>query len=215
MSYQEYVVRIIDQYKQKGTGDIPDPIPILNDQNVRVGSLHAVAADYKETVPNCVELFAKWRKENPTISPSQFVITNERTEKWLNDLVIYNDNRIIFLIRDMKGRYVGHIGLAGFRYEQKTAEVDSVLRGEKDIEPGMMRYAMNALLQWGRERLKHFDLEELSDNAHAVSFYERCGFVRDKLIPLVKVESPGEVRWVPSDRPAENADRYYLHMVLC
>ena len=217
MSYQEYVVKIIDQYKQKGPGDIPDPIPILNGQNAKVGFLRAVTADYKEAVPGCVELFARWRKENPTISPSQFVITNERTEKWLNDLVINNNNRIIFLIQDLKDRYIGHIGFAGFRYEQKTAEVDSVLRGEKNVDPGMMQYAMAALLQWGRERLllEHFDLEVLSDNAHAVSFYERCGFIKDKLIPLVKVETSDEVRWIPSDKPVPNADKYYLRMVFC
>lgn len=213
---KEHVIQTMDLYKRKKKTDYLIMIPILDDEMQIMGFLRPITADYHATIPGCVQSFSKWRKENPSLSPARFVVTDERTDGWLKRLVIENNNRITFMIQDLNGINVGHIGFAGFRYDSQTAEVDSVLKGVKAGYPRMMEYALKALIQWGRDVLKipHFDLEVIWNNDHAIRFYERCGFEKDYLIPLEKEELPDETRWVVCKEPKENAEMYYQHMTL-
>lgn len=216
LTYQEQVKQTLDRYKRKNPEDYLVLIPIFDKMQNTIGFLRPVTADYRTTTPACVELFSRWREENPTLSLARFQVTNERTERWLDRLVVENDNRIIFLIQDSAGEYIGHIGFAGFRYEKRAAEVDSVLRGKKGVHPRMMEWAMDALICWGKRELglEHIDLEVYSANEHAIQFYKRCGFCEGHLIPLRRVELSDEVKWVPCD-DEHSAEKYYLHMVLC
>lgn len=191
-------------------------IPIIDDKKILRGELYPVTINYHDEIPDCISLFSNWRKENPTLSPSVFQITDERTEAWMKKAVIENDNRIIFMVRDNEGEFLGHIGFAGFRFDTKTAEVDSVLRGVKGKTPRIMEFALLSLVEWGKKELglEHIDLEVISDNYHAINFYKRCGFVEDQLIPLKKVILQDEVKWVACQE-LKNAEKYYLHMILC
>lgn len=211
---REYVIKTINSYKRKSSTDYLTLIPILNDEEQTIGFLRPVTADYNTTIPDCVTLFSKWRRENPSLSPARFTVTDERTDSWLKRLVVENDNRITFLIQDFNGKYIGHIGFAGFRYDSKTVEIDSVLKGVKDGYPRMMEFAMKALIRWGQDVLKipHFDLEVIWNNSHAIRFYERCGFESDYLIPLEKEQLEDEIRWVACKDQREDAQMYYQHM---
>lgn len=212
---KEIIIPIMDRYKRKQETDYLILIPILNDENKTVGYLHPVTKDYKQRIENCVSLFSQWRKENPTLSPARFEITDERTDNWLKKVVVDNDNRILFIVQDTIGTSIGHIGFASFRYDTQTAEVDSVLKGVKTGYPCFMEYAMKALLKWGKEvlEIEHFDLEVIWDNDHAIRFYERCGFEKDHLIALEKEELSDEIRWVVSKDQNVKAEMYYQHMI--
>ncbi len=214
MGERELRIKIMDQYKRKSETDMLILVPILDNQGKTVGFLRPVTADYKVSIPNCVSLFSNWRKENPAISAARFEITDERTDTWLQKLIIHNDNRILFMVQDVSGKNIGHIGFAGFRDDIATAEVDSVLKGVKTGYPRFMEFAMYALLKWGREvmALKNFDLEVLWNNTHAIAFYERCGFVKDYLIPLERIELPDETKWVVNESLKDTAELYYQHM---
>ena len=216
MSYRDQVTGVLNKYKRKSPEDYLVMVPVTDASNTVVGFLHPVTADYRSSIPNCVDLFSRWREENPTLSLARFQITHQRTEFWLDHSVILNDNRIIFLIEDCQREYIGHIGFANFRYEQRIAEVDSVLRGRKKIHPRIMEYAISALVRWGKRELglRQIDLEVYSENAHAINFYKRCGFSADVLIPLEKEILPDEVRWNPCADNTKPAEKYYLRMIL-
>lgn len=216
MISEEDRINIINRYKRKSDNDYLVLIPINDKFCHTIGFLRPITTDYNRSLPTCVSLLGKWRKENPSLSPARFEISDERTDSWLQKLVINNNNRIIFLIQDVSGTNIGHIGLAGFRHDEAIAEVDSVLRGEKNVYPQMMEYSMNALLNWGKSVLsiQHFDLEVIWNNEHAIHFYERCGFVKDYLIPLRKEVLPNEVKWVVDYELGQTAELYYQHMTL-
>ena len=55
----------------------------------------------------------------------------------------------------------------------------------------------------------------LWDNAGGISYYKRCGFKEEELIPLKRVEAQGEITWVPWESTPDRAEKYYLHMRLC
>lgn len=216
MEYEKQLKYVLDKYKRKKRTDYLIQIPIYNEEKL-IAFLRPITADFLCTMPECVALLGKWRVQNPTLSPARFTVTDERTQKWIENLVINNDNRIIFMIQDFSGSYLGHIGLAGFDYANKKAEIDSVLRGEKNVCPRLMEFAMRNLIEWGKAELKleRFCLEVLHDNEHAIDFYKRCGFVPKRIIPLQKFESEDEIKWTPmKDVNASVYEMAYLYMEL-
>jgi RimJ/RimL family protein N-acetyltransferase len=215
-NYQSYIDDIINRYKCKSIDDYLICLPVYDGSNNIVAYLRPITVNYLVTIPNCVALMSKWRVENPTIGTGIFTVTHERTQRWLDNFVINNNNRIIFLIADFTGTYLGHIGYAAFQRDIQAAEIDSVLRGEKNVIPGLMQFCMNTMIKWGRQTLclEEITLKVFSDNIRAVEFYERCGFVKDILIPLVKVILPDEEKWeISLDPNLKDAERYYLKMV--
>ena len=72
---------ILNFYKRKQARDKLILIPILDSEENTVGFLRPVTADFNVTIPDCVELLNRWRVDNPTLSPSRFPITHERTRR--------------------------------------------------------------------------------------------------------------------------------------
>lgn len=208
---------ILNFYKRKQARDKLILIPILDSEENTVGFLRPVTADFNVTIPDCVELLNRWRVDNPTLSPSRFPITHERTRRWITDAIIENDKRILFLIQALDGKYVGHIGFTNIDLKCRAAEVDMVLRGERTDILGFMGYVMSALVQWGKQelQLKHIDLVVLPSNEHAISFYRRCGFREEGIVPLIKVEEDDEISWIRCEETVPNPEFYFLHMILC
>lgn len=217
MMHEKRVTEKLNQYKRKQSRDNLVLIPILGADESTIGFLRPITADYKITMKECVELLSCWRAENPTLSPTRFHVTHEGTERWINNLVINNDQRILFMVQDTGGSYIGHMGFAGFDYTVRSAEIDLVVRGRKNTAYGLMEHAIQALVRWGRQELEleHIGLDVLWDNAHAISFYERCGFQKGELIPLTREDAQGETRWTPHRGAQFEAEKYYLHMTLC
>ena len=201
MTYAAQVVETIHRYKRKHGKDNLVLVPILDADQNTIG----------------VELLRRWRAENTTLSPTQFQVTYAGTERWIENLVVQNDQRILFMVQDVNGTCIGHMGFADFCYDTRSAKIDLVVRGEKNISRGLMGHAIAALVRWGKQELEleHIGLDVLWDNEHAIAFYERCGFHKCERIPLTRKESEGEIRWVPHKGAQFEAEKYCQHMVLC
>lgn len=212
----ERVTYILDRYKRKRNEDNYTLVPVLNEGQETAGFLRPVTADFEMTIPGCVELLNRWRVENPTLSPSRFPITSERTRRWITDAIINNDNRILFMVQSLEGTYIGHLGFTAIAPEKRSAEVDQVVRGEKNVYPGLMGFALKSLIGWGKTELglTHIDLVVLPDNEHGIEFYKRCGFERDGIIPLIKVETDNEISWLRCQELEVEPEYYFLHMSL-
>jgi len=212
VTYEEKIVQTLNRYKRMQGDDPLLLITVTDGEKRRIGVLRPITADFRTAIPECAMLLSRWRLQNPTLSPTRFTITAERTEKWLDSLVIGNPDRVLFLVQDSDGNCIGHMGFAGFDFDQKSAAVDLVVRGEQGGAPGLMGYALHALIRWGKAELglRRIGLEVLWDNDHAIAFYMRCGFLRQGLIPLERQEVQGETRWGVGC--AEKAEKYYLHM---
>lgn len=216
LDHKKMVIHTLDQYKRKQCRCHLILIPILNEAQKTVGFLRPVTADFAETIPKCVELLDRWREDNPTLSPSRFPITHERTQKWISNAIINNDKRILFMIQNLEGIYVGHIGFTNISPEKRSAEVDMVVRGEKNLNPGLMGLALKSLICWGKADLdlEYIDLVVLPHNEHGIAFYQRCGFEKDGIVPLIKVEADNEISWIRCQDPAAEPEYYFLHMSL-
>ena len=135
---------------------------------VPVGLTHA--ADSRT-----LELLTTWRAENEMAFPTRFVVTTTGTREWLQNSVLQNPNRLLFLISDPFMRPLGHIGV--LRRDDAKLELDNVVRGSKDF-PGIMSGSVLALENWVRDQLNIHTLElrVLRSNTRAMRFYERLGY---------------------------------------
>ena len=214
--FQAFIKQTFDSYKGRDKNYILKELPVYDDAGEILAYLRPITADYRKTIKDCALLMGNWRTENPSISDSVFTVTIERTEKWLDNLVIGRDDRLLFMIMTLDGQYIGHVGYSSFRYEDRTAEIDSILRGVQGVYPGIMTFAIRTLLQWGIDvlQLRNIELSTGIDNLRAQELYRRCGFELKSRKALVKVVTQDEVRWDPAADPdMQDAERYAVVML--
>lgn len=213
--FERYIASLFDRIKRKDPSDSYLCIPVLNHENQTVGLLKPVCFDYKDMFPGCIFLLSKWRRENPSLSNSVFEVTDARTEKWLENLVLARPDRILFFIDELDGTHIGHIAYSSFDFENKTAEIDAVLRGRSSTVRGLMTFAVRAMVRWAEKylNLNCIQLRVSDGNERAVSLYQRCGFRCISKIPLFRRELEGETRWDEDKmRNPSEAERYEILM---
>ena len=60
---------------------------------------------------------------------------------------------MLFLVCDRHGHPVGHLGFANAAADDRSMEIDNVVRGERARAPGLMGEALDALIAWAEELL--------------------------------------------------------------
>ena len=192
-------------------------IPIINDKGNTVGFLKPVTFDYEILFPTVVSLCSKWRRENPSLSNSIFEITDERTKRWIDNLILKRKDRLLFLIDDLDGNHIGHCAYSTFDFEKRIAELDAFCRGEVCKIPKLMKCVDKAMIRWAKDNLKleALQLRVNEDNDWSILLHKRCGFEIVSRIPLFKRVLEGEVRWDEDDtRDEKEADKYEFLMRL-
>jgi perosamine synthetase len=217
--YKSEVIQILDKYKCKSPADEWRAIPIQSEKGI-IGFLKPVTFSYKLICPKYIHLVCLWRMENPIGFANTFQGSIQKTEYWFDNVLLPREDRILFFVYSfLKSDPIGHLGLSSFNFEKKSCEIDNVVRGKKD-EKGLMTLATQTLISWAKRTLLVTDiyLRVLSDNNHAITFYQRLGFERQRNIPLYKVETPDITEWVEDHNNEMNGvkpDRYYTYMKLC
>lgn len=156
----------------------------------------------------------RWRNTHVAAYPSQFVATPASTSAWLRDRVLAVPDRMLFLVADKHGRVVGHLGFASAINDEGSLELDNIVRGVDSASPGVMSRAMNALIDWAEEKLlpREICLRVFETNLHAIAFYEKLDFVRDRLLPLKRHQSNASVNY-QSCAENETPDTHFVRMI--
>jgi RimJ/RimL family protein N-acetyltransferase len=164
-----------------------------------------------ENMPNIIDLLSKWRKENEDWFTAIFPVTHEGTKVWMRDRLINEPDRILFLI-EVKGEFIGHVGLWRFDFDTFSCEIDNIVRGEKSF-PGIMYNAISEMHNWGRKQLgiKNFYLQTFLENEKAINLYKKLDYEIIKVESLQKVSNGNRIEWIKSD-DIENAERHNIHM---
>jgi len=154
-----------------------------------------------------------WRNADVAAYPSQFTATLASTKAWLRDRVLAAPDRMLFLVVNKFGRIVGHMGFASAINDDCSLEMDNIVRGVKAGDKGIMKQGMVALLDWAEEKLgpREIYLRVFDTNAHAIAFYEKLGFVRDRLLPLSKHADGANVNYKPTPDGVQ-PDTHFVRM---
>jgi len=132
---------------------------------------------------------------------------------WLKKGVQEREDRLLFLVNDIYGETIGHVGISSFNYEKKTCEIDNIVRGEVSSQSKVMESAVKGLLTWIFEKIEPecIELRVFNDNTKALALYYRLGFQLDALYPLEKTVKGDEIEWIDSDN---KIDRFFISMKL-
>lgn len=173
--FQKTVVEIFRDIKQNNPSPAVSIIPVVHNGTI-ISYLRAVTRTSVKN-PEEIKRFAKWRKQSEQWFPTQFRVTLSGTKKWAKEQLIDKEDRILFMIEDLTGIAIGHVGLYRFDFDRRSCEIDNIIRGEKKL-PGIMTSAIMALCQWGSDVLgiKTYSLRCNPRNTKALALYKRCGF---------------------------------------
>jgi len=188
-------------------------LPILQ-KGLVIGSLECVTQNTLKD-QSVIKNFAYWRKRNQRWFPSQFKVTLAGTQKWSQRQLMDQKDRILFIIVDIQGLRVGHIGLYRFDSINNAIEIDNVIRGKK-ARKGIMTSALHALIDWVRDntKIRFLTLRVFSDNEKAIRLYKRCQFVVKRQIPLYKRQDAHTLWWDEKGEKDEKPKRYFVCMEL-
>jgi RimJ/RimL family protein N-acetyltransferase len=178
-----------------------------------IGLLRPVVTRPGDTSPEDVSVLTDWRNRHVQSFLTEFVATEERTERWLVESVGPDDTRILFMVEDLEGQTVGYMGLAYIDWETGYAEFDAIVRGAA-APPGLMSRSIRAMWAWGRAALglKRLGGRVRSDNP-ALPFFARMGVIEHGRVPLRPEQADGEIRWV-EDPSLEAGGPSLVHMEL-
>jgi len=214
--YEDFIKKTFDSYKCKSYSDEYRTIPMYDDSYNLVAFLKPVTYLYEQLMANYILYICKWRMENSIGFANVFTNTPEKTKNWIDKVLLPRPDRILFMIHDLNDKPIGHIGLSNFYYTFRRCEIDNVVRGVKDYRRGRMTIAKKTIIQWAIKRLEvsSICLKVLSDNSHAIKFYENIGFVKQYNIPLYRRERDDIVEWIEIDgfEKIGIPDRWYISM---
>jgi perosamine synthetase len=193
-------------------------------ENIRDAYLRAIPIGQKGfLVPVCkahledselVKNLTAWRNTNVDVYPTQFIATEQSTKVWMLDRLLAVDDRILFLVCDIKGKVLGHIGFNGCHNPGLNFEIDNVVKGDSRSEKGLFSDAMVALMEWARKviNVDSIFLRVMDNNQHAIDFYKKNEFIEQKRLPLTKVIKGGSVNYVDA-KPGEVPERHFIQMI--
>ena len=167
-------------------------LPVLRADGVRLGQLVPVGPWVFE-LPGLVADISAWRQRAMRMFLTQFTATPENTADYLRRLSIGQPDRLLFLIDDGQGRWVGHVGLSGIGAH--GAELDNLMRGVEGGDPQLIPCAEAGLLRWAFSQLglAEVDVRLVSYNWLVATLHEDIGFETSAQQPLFKRLQDGVV----------------------
>lgn len=211
------VQQLLNRYKYEDNRDGHLNIKILDDSKRLIGFLEPCQSQTVKDTSKLVLLLAKWRKENMAAFPAHFAVTPKKIAEWYNKSVVGDKSRILFIIKTADNKPIGHVGLWYFDYDNASCELDTLVRGEKNVQPGLMTLACQTLIRWIISNIK---IEKIygyicEDNEHAIRFWEKVGFKRDERVPVVKNVEGGVTTWTQKKKDSkEKTDKYWVKIML-
>jgi perosamine synthetase len=163
---------------------------------------------------NLVSFMKSLRENSQKWFPSSFKVTLESTENWLKNKIINNDSKLLYIIENMKGNRIGHLGLNFIDLNEKICELDNVIKHESISIKGIMQKASEILIEKAREL---FDLDAIylrvfSDNEKAINLYHKLGFIEINRVPMsLKIDS-NHSYWYESNSNYTESKRYFVTM---
>ena len=160
-----------------------------------------------------IQQLKSWRSENQNAFLRVFNVTIAGTLSWLKKGVLEREDRLLFLVNDIYGETIGHVGISSFNFEKKTCEIDNIVRGKVSSQSKVMESAVKGLLTWIFEKIEPecIELRVFNFNTKALALYYRLGFQLDALYPLEKTAKGDEIEWIDSDN---KIDGFFISMKL-
>lgn len=205
----EHQRKVIRSLKGLEEGYFAKEIPVINDRNITIGSLRPIdnKLSNNEVI---ISSLTRWRQMFMCYFFTQFEATNERTRTWLNNIVIKDDTRILFLITDKTNRAIGNFGVCNISGD--SAELDNLIRGEIGGDRKLVYYSELSLIYWIFKSLEvntlYFRL--FTNNFRAIRLHESVGAVCRSVNRVIKKRNNEEIHYILDSSSAPLRDELGL-----
>jgi len=185
----------MDDYEKLISDIIHEKVRINNEirdsQDSYIGRLAPITLSVLDNA-EIIWRLTKWRNQASRYFLTQFNATTERTKRWLEEVVLKDHSRLMFLIYSPT-KLIGQYGFKGLAVD--SVEIDNLIRGEIGGHPELIYYAEIALIKWlfATFRIKRIYGFVLADNFIVLHLHQSVGFRHTDLIPLQKREFQGEI----------------------
>lgn len=203
---KEYLSRIIE-------GSESLAIPICDNIGVEIGIMRPITKTHLQC-HDVIEKMTNWRNHYKTFFMTQFNATQERTEKWLKNVVLANPEQLLFLIY-CKDNLIGQFGFK--ELNGNSVFLDNLMRGESGGHPLLMRYAVSAMVTWLFDVMKVNEVYGFifANNAMSLKLHKDLGFSFTEKYPLNKQVDGEEITWVVGKTgELSTDDKYYQKIVM-
>lgn len=191
--------------------DLDQEIPILAASGLTVARLSRLTSPHaiSEKIVACI---TQWRNTFGSFFLTQFKATEERTEKWLRNVILPDETRALYLIMDETKEVFGHVGVKHLK--SNCPEIDNLVRGRMGSNPELIRLAEAALLNaiFKNGCIDSVCLHVFSRNFIAISLHKSLGFEISDQKPLFKKVLGDETCYVINPNAGERATFDYLKM---
>lgn len=153
-----------------------------------------------------IEKLADWRWQNRFSFFAQFPRSFEGMYEYLDERIIDDPHRLLFMIASPSMEPIGHVGMV-----QRTAfqwEVDAVMKSPECRVSGVMHDAIESMMSWARHAFesREFILRVVSTNDRAIALYSRLGFQEVLRYPLMRHEFEGRIDYLVVEPAESNTD---------
>lgn len=165
------------------TGEKPVRLPILDRGGQRVGALRLLDRRLATKAEVLADL-TEWRRRYMRFFLTHFEPSPERTQTWLERITLPSTDRLFFLLEIEPDVFVGNFGVANI--QERSAELDNLIRGRRGGGPEFIHLAECAMLWWLFEdpSRQSVCLHVFSNNALTISLHLGVGFKKVKSDPL-------------------------------
>ena len=160
-----------------------------------------------------IKKITSWRNKYKLFFLTQFQATPYRTKKWLEKVVLVQQNQLMFLIYN-KENLIGHYGFKDL--DKHSAFLDNAMRGERGGHPMLMKYAAIALMKW---LFNVMCVDEIygytfANNAMGLRLNKELGFDFVDKYPLHKQAEGNEVKWIIGKAGESSSDNHYYQKIV-
>ena len=181
--------KIISYLKDIKTGKVKTDLDVFNEEGKKIAVLKPLIDSKIVDNSEIIKSIAKWRQYYKENFLTQFKVTEDGTRNWIENQIIKQANKILFMVETTNGELIGHEGVIFFDNDDSTCELDNLIKAADFRKiPGIMTYAQKTLINWlfNHLNMKKIMLRVFSDNSRTQSLHIRCGFSKIKEVRFKK-----------------------------
>lgn len=178
-------------------------IPLRMEDGKEAGSIFPVDPSVAND-PGVISDLTRWRSESRENFLTEFEPSEGRTKNWLNQVVVPNHDRLLFLIEAGGPGRVGHFGIADVSPD--ALELDNGIRGESGGHPRLFVYVELYVMHFAYTCLKveSVHVRVFSDNLGPRRLHRMVGFTESSRKQLIRVkQGEGEYGYLPFESGLE------------
>ena len=189
---------------------------IKNSKNMDLLSIqyqgHCIVLKLIDNSEETITLITKWRKLYRNNFGSDFDIDENKTRKWINDEVLLNIDKIVFMIY-VNEQKIGIISTSDFHEKSNSAILDTMMKDPEFELPGLMTTVEKVYLKWMFDELKLSKIRGFlfSDNENMMKIHIKCGWKLKEVVPIEQKRTKEGTKWeiIRSKEPEYEISRYY------